>query len=203
MVDNHWLLLYTICSFVLNQEFNMEKFINDNILKIAIVLSLPLWAAYAFADQAEVVGVTPNYITQTTYEIETRYETQCNVTKSKDRGIIEYGSNGIFGSLEGTIGTAVGYGIGNEIGGGSGNDIAQVLGGIIGNKIGNDISDRKKIAKGQTECFNVPVQEKFPVTNQVLTHYNVIVLVEGSRFTVQRNYQPRIGSYIDVSLRVK
>ena len=170
---------------------------------IAMAIGSLFVAVEARASQAEVLDVNPNYIYQTTYETETRYEQQCNIAKSKNRGWIEKSTNGVFGSIEGTVGTAVGYGIGNEIGGGSGNEISRFLGAIIGNKIGNDISDRKAINKGQTECYTVPVTERFPVKNQLLTHYNVVVLVGGTQYVVERSYAPRIGSYIDVSLRVK
>jgi len=176
---------------------------NKKLSIFAVAFASLFVTVEANATEAEVLDVSPNYIYQTTYETETRYEKQCNIARSNDRGWIERGTNSTFGSLEGTIGTAVGYGIGNEIGGGSGREITRVLGAILGNKIGNDISDRKAIQRGQTECYNVPVTERFPVKNQVLTHYNVVVLVEGNQYVVERSFAPRIGSYIDVSLRVK
>lgn len=157
----------------------------------------------AEASEARVVGVEPIYRYHTTYHTETTYQEQCNIAKRTDRGWIERGNNNVFGSIEGTIGTAVGYGIGNEIGGGSGNEIAKVVGAILGNKIGNDIGDRNRINKGHTNCYTVPVTHKVPTQEQRLSHYNVTVDINNQLFVVKRNFEPRVGQWIDVSLSVR
>lgn len=179
----------------------MKNFINAGLAVLAMFVAVDV-SAYN-QEQALVVDVTPNYRTKTTYETKTFYEEQCFVVEEKNRGLIERANNGVFGSLEGTIGTGIGVAIGSEIGGGKGNDAAKILGGIIGNKIGNDIGDRNRIARGETECATVPVTVQEPRTETFIKDYSVTVKIENSHFKVTRNNKPTVGSYIPVSLTVR
>jgi len=174
-----------------------------NLIQMLMVVIVSVMAFDAFGAQALVVDVQPNVVERTRYETDTWYEEKCNIARANDRGIIERGNNSIFGSIEGTIGTAVGYGIGNEIGGGSGREISRVLGAIVGNKIGNDIGDRRRVQRGEYQCATVPVTQTVPVTYSEVSHYNVTVEIDGQNYRVQRNFSPVIGSYIDVTMRVR
>lgn len=179
----------------------MKNFIKAGLAVVAMTVAIDA-GAYS-QEEALVVDVTPNYRTKTTYHTTTSYEEQCFVVEQKNRGLIERANNGVFGSLEGTIGTGIGVAIGSEIGGGKGNDAAKILGGIIGNKIGNDIGDRNRVARGETECTSVPVTIRQPHTETVIKDYTVTVKIENSYFKVTRNEQPTVGSYIPVSLTVR
>ena len=164
---------------------------------IAVVALFTSIAANAQGVSLRVVGVDPVYKNVTRYQTVVETRKVC-YRENRSNGVLERVVDGGFGSTEGLIGTAAGVAIGSEIGGGRGNDAAKIIGGLIGNKIGNSIADNNR---GRCEFEDVERQE--PYTVQEISNYRVTVEMEGSQFVVTRQYQPRVGDYIPVSLRVQ
>jgi len=144
-----------------------------------------------------VVNVDPVYKNVTRYQTVVETRKVC-YRENRSNGLLERVVDGGFGSTEGLIGTAAGVAIGDKIGGGRGNDAAKIIGGLIGNKIGNDIADSKR-----AQCEFEDIERQEPYTVQEISNYRVTVEMEGSQFVVTRQYQPRVGDYIPVSLRVQ
>jgi len=164
---------------------------------IAAILLLLATSTHAQGVSLKVVGVDPVYRDVTRYQtvVETR---QVCYRENQSNGLLERVVDGGFGSTEGLIGTAAGVAIGEHIGGGRGNDAAKIIGALIGNKVGNSIADSKR-----GTCEYEDIQRQEPYTVQEISNYRVTVEMEGSQFVVTRQYQPRIGDYIPVSLRVQ
>jgi uncharacterized protein YcfJ len=156
--------------------------------------------AEAASTQMEVTSVQPLYKTVTRYENVPYTETVCYRYQQNSRGLLEKVVDNGFGSQEGMVGTAIGYGIGNEIGGGSGNEIAKVVGALIGNRIGNNINERKNV--DHRTCEDVTKYQRQSFQESVVDGYNVSGTVNGLPVTVKRNYQPVVGDTITVNVRV-
>lgn len=172
----------------------MKKSVDSLVLAVALTAS-----SAVLADPATVIDVDPIERTRTTYE--TVYETvyTCDVVRGNDRmGGIERGVDGIFGSTEGAVGTVIGGAIGNQIGKGRGKDIATALGAIVGNQVGNNVSRKK-----QTECREIEVGKRVPVTQYYIEGYRITVDLNGNTYRITRNYEPAIGSLIDVNVSVR
>lgn len=164
---------------------------------IAAIALLLATSANAQGVSLKVVGVDPVYRDVTRYQTVVETRKVC-YRENRSNGLLERVVDGGFGSTEGLIGTAAGVAIGSEIGGGRGNDAAKIIGGLIGNKIGNDIADSKR-----AQCEFEDIERQEPYTVQEISNYRVTVEMEGSQFVVTRQYQPRVGDYIPVSLRVQ
>ena len=159
-----------------------------------VAASSPVWGADAY-----VVDVYPQTQEQARYESVPTQQLVCGYEAQRNgTGYIERGVNGIFGSTEGLLGTAVGVAIGDKIGGGSGNEAAKVIGGVLGNKVGNNISRNR-----DENCREVTrmVQQRY--TETVVTGYNVLVELDGEQYWVKRNYEPQVDSYIPVRVTVR
>lgn len=106
--------------------------------------------------------------------------------------------NRVLGSPEGMIGTVVGIAIGNNVA--SGGAYEKAVGALLGNQLGNAMaSNRRQVQSSQT-CYT----EQVPVTQtqqvQRVIGHRVQVELNGNRYTVQREFQPRVGDYIDVQV---
>ena len=155
-------------------------------------------SASAIADTATVVDVDP--ITRTGTSYETVYDTAvtCDAVRGNNRmGGIERGVDSIFGSGSGAVGTVIGGAIGSQIGGGNGKKAATAVGAIIGNQIGNN-----RVRNQQTECREVQVTKRVPVRHTYIDGYRIVVDLNGSLHTITRNYEPAIGSDINVRVSV-
>ena len=168
-------------------------------MKKIITAGLILLSSIATAQglSLRVVAVDPIYQTVTRYQtiVETR---KVCYRENQSNGMLERIVDGGFGSTEGLIGAAAGVAIGDKIGGKGDNDAARVIGGLIGNKIGNNVADSKR-----NRCEYEDVERREPYTAQEIANYRVTVEMQGSTFSVTRSYQPRVGDYIPVSLRVQ
>lgn len=164
---------------------------------VIFIMSMIAVAANAQGVSLKVVNVDPIYRNVTRYHsvIETR---EVCYRENQSNGLLERIVDGGFGSTEGLIGTAAGVALGDKIGGGGGNDAAKVIGGLIGNKIGNNIADSKR-----NKCEYEDIERREPYTVQEISNYRITVEMEGSTFVVTRPFQPRVGDYIPVSLRVQ
>ena len=164
------------------------------------VLALALTASSAVLAQGvelRVIDVDPVFRDVTRYHtvVETR---QVCYRENRSNGLLERVVDGGFGSTEGLIGTAAGVAIGDKIGGGGGNDAAKIIGGLIGNKIGNSVANNRN-----NRCEFEDVERREPYRTQEISSYRVTVEMEGSSFVVNRPFEPRIGDYIPVTLRVQ
>lgn len=153
----------------------------------------------AQAEQAKVVGVQPVYRFITRYEVQDVEEIVCYDNAGSNDGFIEQGTDGLFGSTEGAIGAVVGGAIGRQIGGGRGRDAATILGIIVGNRIGNNANRRRE---GQI-CETRIKQASTPVRAREIASYRVQVEVEGEVYTVNRDTDYAVGSYIPVNVSVR
>jgi uncharacterized protein YcfJ len=144
----------------------------------------------------KVISVDPVYKNVTRHQTVTETRKVC-YRENQSSGLLERVVDGGFGSTEGLVGTGVGVAIGSEIGGGRGNDAAKIIGGLIGNKIGNNIANNKR-----NQCEYEDIQRQQPYTVQEISKYKITVEMEDSQFVVTRQYQPRVGDYIPVSLNV-
>jgi len=163
--------------------------------KLALALGIVALSTTAVAEQALVVDVQPVFGNVVKTETVPVIKSVC--TQRDGRGWVEKGVNGGFGSQEGLLGAAIGYGIGNEIGGGSGNEIAKVLGAVVGNKIGNN----RAANKGSCEMVETVETQRYYAKDVIA--YKVDVEVGDSIYTVRRKKEPYIGQYIPVRVSVQ
>jgi uncharacterized protein YcfJ len=171
----------------------MNKFV---VFAIAISASA---AVTAQSHMGTVTGVDPVYREVIKYRT-INVEDQVCYQREMDRGDgwIERGSNTIFGSTGGLIGTVAGVAVGSQIGGGSGRDAAMVVGGLLGNHVGNDVARRNNTTSCEVRVRTV----NEPYTDMEIHNYRVNVDLDGARYTVIRSTQPTIGSRIPVNLTV-
>jgi uncharacterized protein YcfJ len=169
-------------------------------MKTIFTATALLLSASALADtSALVVGVDPVYREEIRYQATNVSENVCYQNEmGRGDGWIERGTNGVFGSTAGLIGTAVGVAIGSEIGGGRGNDAAKIVGGLVGNSVGNSVARNNQ----GTRCETVTRVQNVPYSQMVITDYRVHVELNGGRYTVIRSSQPIVGTYIPVNLNV-
>lgn len=167
--------------------------------KTALALTLAVSATSALGQGVElrVLDVDPVYRNVTRYHTVVETKKVC-YRENRSSGLLERVVDGGFGSTEGLIGAGVGVAIGEHIGGGRGNDAAKIIGGLIGNKIGNNVAD-----KNRGRCEFEDIERREPYTVQEISNYRITVEMEGSTFIVSRPFQPRVGDYIPVSLRVQ
>lgn len=163
----------------------------------ALVVSTLSISAFSQGVQLRVVNVDPVYKNVTRYHSVIETKKVC-YRENRSNGVLERIVDGGFGSTEGFIGAAAGVAIGDKIGGGGDNDAAKVIGGLIGNKIGNKVADNNR-----NSCKYEDIERREPYTVQEISNYKVTVEMEGSRFVVTRQFQPMVGDYIPVSLRVQ
>jgi uncharacterized protein YcfJ len=170
------------------------------MMKIILAVTCLLFSASALADtHALVVGIDPIYREEVRYQAINISENICYQNQmGRGDGWIERGSNCVFGSTAGLIGTAVGVAIGSEIGGGRGRDAAKIVGGIVGNSVGNNVARNNQ----GTRCETVTRVQNTPYTEMVVSNYRVHVELNGGRYTAIRSSQPIVGTYIPVSLNV-
>lgn len=152
------------------------------------------------AVEALVTASTP--ITRTeTVEAGTIYEQRqvCSSSAQPSRGTQSLSDlpNRVLGSTEGMIGTIAGIAIGNNIA--SGGAYEKAIGALIGNQLGNAMANDRRSVPSQT-CYveEVPVR-KYQQIQRIIGH-RVQVEYNGSRYIVQREFQPRVGDYIDVDV---
>lgn len=99
------------------------------------------------------------------------------------------------GSIGGAfVGGVIGAAVGNQVGSGSGQDIATAVGAVTGAAIGQNVAGDRTVTRKQCTRQAFTVQE--------ITQYKVTVDVNGSFFTVFRNFNPTTGSLIPVTLSV-
>ena len=160
-------------------------------------------AADAGQNKGLVLRVDPIYTSVVRYERVAAQETICEDVRQARRsdGLIEYGTNGIFGSRRGLVGTAVGVAIGSQIGGGSGTDVAMVLGGLLGNSVGNESNRNRQ--NSRLYCHEVVSWVSVPQIESELQYFNVLVDIQGQRFTVKRYTAPNVGEMIPININVR
>ncbi len=149
--------------------------------RTTIVSSLAALAAFfsfsALATDARVVSSEP------VYSHTTHYRQVCTPVTETHRSVGGTLLGGVIGALAG-----------NQIGGGSGRDIATAAGAVTGAAIGQNVSGDRQITRNH--CSSQPY------TVQDISHYQVIVDVNGSHYTVYRTFSPALGSFIPVTLSV-
>lgn len=146
-------------------------------MRIFLFIMLMLFSLNLFASDAKVVLSEPVYTDFTQYR-----EVCTPVTETR---------RSISGTL---IGGAIGAAAGNQIGGGSGRDIATAVGAVTGAAVGQNVAGDRTVIRKQCTRQAFTVQE--------ITQYKVTVDVNGSFFTVFRNFNPTTGSLIPVTLSV-
>lgn len=173
-----------------------------SILLIIAALSFAVNAS-AGQNKGLVLAVDPIYTSVVRYERVAAQETICEDVRQARRsdGLIEYGTNGVFGSRRGLIGTAVGVAVGSQIGGGSGTTWAMVVSGLLGNSVGNESARRRE--NSNLYCHEVVSWHSIPQIESELQYFNVTVDIQGQRFTVKRYTAPNIGEMIPVNLNVR
>ena len=105
--------------------------------------------------------------------LQTSIEKYAQDRRARDNyGILERGTESIFGSNGGFIGPVIGIAIADEL---DANNNARIIAGLLGNRIGNDLSHKGKYK------YNCEFREilKTHVT-QVLDYYMVTVEYGGS-----------------------
>lgn len=160
-------------------------------------------AAQAGQNKGLVLQVDPIYTSVVRYERVAAQETICEDVRQARRsdGLIERGSNGVFGSPRGLLGTAAGVAIGSQVGGGSGTDWAMVVGGLLGNSVGNQSARNSQ--NSNLYCHEVVTWHSVPQIESELQYYNVTVDIQGQRFTVKRYTAPNVGERIPVNINVR
>jgi len=168
-----------------------------------LVVSLVSVSAVAAPVAGRVVAVDPVYTNVVSYNRVQAIETICEDVRYARRsdGLIERGTNGIFGSTQGLIGTAAGVAIGSQIGGGSGTSWAMAIGGLLGNSMGNNVARSRQ--NRTLVCDDVVQWIDEPVIEREFQHYNVTVDVQGQRFTVIRYTAPEIGEMTPITINVR
>ena len=146
-------------------------------MRIFLFIMLMLFSLNLFASDAKVV------LSEPVYTDFTQYREGCTPVTETRRSI--------GGTL---IGGAIGAAAGNQIGGGSGRDIATAVGAVTGAAVGQNVAGDRTVIRNQCTRQAFTVQE--------ITQYKVTVDVNGSFFTVFRNFNPTTGSLIPVTLSV-
>ena len=167
-------------------------------LIFALVFTFNAHASSFIRVDADVVGVETVLKYQTVYGTSNQVKEVCQDRRARDNyGIFERGTDSIFGSNGGFIGSVIGIAIADEL---DANNNARIIAGLIGNRIGNDLSHKGKY---KYNCQFMEVPMKTSHVTQVVDYYLVTVDFNGSLHQVKRNFQPAIGDRIKVQFRVK
>lgn len=152
----------------------------------------------SLAVPAEVVRTSP--VVKNYYErVPINEMEEVCTTNYAARGAIERTSRRVFGSSTGALGSAIGVAIGDKIGSGSGRHGAMVVGAIVGNEIGNNIN--QEVQNATRNCELRPSRRTTVVTTQETVGYRIQVrLDDGSRHWITREYEPRVGDFIEVQV---
>ena len=166
-------------------------------LLFALVFTFNAHASSFIRVDAEVVGVETILKYQTVYGTTNSIREVCQDRRARDNyGIFERGTDSIFGSNGGFIGSVIGIGIADKL---DANNNARIIAGLLGNRIGNDLSHKGKY-KYNCEFREVPVKTSH--ITQVLDYFLVTVEYGGSLHQVKRNFQPSVGALIKVQFRI-
>ena len=166
-------------------------------LIFALIFTFNAHASSFIRVDAEVFGVEPVLKYQTVHGVANEYREVCQDRRARDNyGIFERGTDSIFGSNGGFIGSVIGIAIADEL---DANNNARIIAGLLGNRIGNDLSHKGKY-KYNCEFREIPVKTSH--VTQVLDYYMVTVEYGGSLHQVKRNFQPTVGDKIKVQFRI-
>ena len=166
-------------------------------LLFALVFTFNAHASSFIRVDAEVVGVETILKYQTVYGTTNSIREVCQDRRARDNyGIFERGTDSIFGSNGGFIGSVIGIGIADKL---DANNNARIIAGLLGNRIGNDLSHKGKY-KYNCEFREVPVKTSH--ITQVLDYFLVTVEYGGSLHQVKRNIQPSVGELIKGQFRI-
>ena len=162
----------------------------------ALLLSYSANASTIRVD-AEVLQVEPVLKYTTINGVENQVREVCQDRRARDNyGIFERGTESIFGSNGGFLGSVVGVAVADKL---DANNNARIIAGLIGNRIGNDLSNKGKY-KYNCEFKEIPVKTSHVA--QILDYYLVTVQYGGSLHQLKRNFQPAVGDLIKVSFRI-
>ena len=166
-------------------------------LLFALVFTFNAHASSFIRVDAEVVGVETILKYQTVYGTTNSIREVCQDRRARDNyGIFERGTDSIFGSNGGFIGSVIGIGIADKL---DANNNARIIAGLLGNRIGNDLSHKGKY-KYNCEFREVPVKTSH--ITQVLDYFLVTVEYGGSLHQVKRNFKPSVGDLIKVQFSI-
>lgn len=174
-------------------------------LLVGAAIAAVLYAPATAAQDVRGTVVNVNTVTKTSYR-EVRTPSQMLVcedirinSRRKSHGLIEKGTDSIFGSTEGLLGTIAGVAIGSQIGDGAGREAARIVGGALGNQIGNDVA----YSKSETieSCYNVTRYNVHLEEQTVIDYYQIAVEYNGVVFTVNRNSIYYVGNKITINVQ--
>ena len=161
-------------------------------LIIAVLLSTNIYANETNMEVVKTKPVFRNISVQTPVSYETEV---CHDYTRNNKGALEKGVDGTFGSTGGLVGVAVGVAVVDKLGGNTG---AKVLGGLLGNRIGNNVSNQNENVTTKCESQTKTRYETKDVKR--IEHYLVTVSYGLTRYEVKRDFEPQVGELIKVNL---